>query len=168
MKDIVTYINEVSKGLVQKAYNKATGAQKNRIKALYKEIYGSDVAKSDVSNIKFVLDNKGDREDYYGIYTDNDLIDIVKEELSYWNQNILDKIKEVHINADFSSSGESVSINIDNKKYWYEGDYGDEDDNEVYSIYTTSNIKAYNKKNLDGYDTFRTFIARIYKEKYNK
>ena len=28
MKDIVTYINEVSKGLVQRAYNKASGAQK--------------------------------------------------------------------------------------------------------------------------------------------
>ena len=78
MKDIVTYINEVSKGLVQKAYNKATGAQKNRIKALYKEIYGSDITKSDISNIKFILDNKDDREDYYGIYTDNDLIDAVK------------------------------------------------------------------------------------------
>lgn len=168
MKDIVTYINEVSKGLVQKAYNKATGAQKNRIKALYKEIYGSDITKSDISNIKFILDNKDDREDYYGIYTDNDLIDAVKEQLSRWNQNVLDEIKEVHINADFSSSGESVSINIDNKNYWYEGDYGDENEYGVYSIYTTSNIKAYNKKNLDGYDTFSTFIAYLYKETYNK
>ena len=34
MKDITTYINEVSKGLAQRAYNKATGAQKNRIKKL--------------------------------------------------------------------------------------------------------------------------------------
>ena len=88
--------------------------------------------------------------------------------MSRWNQNVLDEIKEVHINADFSSSGESVSINIDNKNYWYEGDYGDENEYGVYSIYTTSNIKAYNKKNLDGYDTFSTFIAYLYKETYNK
>ena len=166
MKDIITYINEVSKGLVQRAYNKATGAQKNRIKKLYKEIYGSDVTKSDVSHIKFILDNKGSRKDYYGIYTDNGLIDITKRELSYWNQTILDKIEEVHINADFYESGESVYIDIDNKNYWYEGDYGDADVNGVFSIYTTSNIKEFNKKERDGYDVFKTFIAYIYKEKY--
>ena len=82
MKDIVTYINEVSKGLVQKAYNKATGAQKNRIKKLYKEIYGDDIEKSDVSHIKFSFFDDAKDED---IFSEED----IKEAFSWWDQETL-------------------------------------------------------------------------------
>lgn len=52
MKDIVTYINEVSKELAQRTYNKATGAQKNRIKKLYKAAHGEDLDTAD--NVKLI------------------------------------------------------------------------------------------------------------------
>ena len=56
MKDIVTYINEVSKELAQRAYKKAKGAQKNRIKKLYKEIHGKDISIKDPEVGKFAYD----------------------------------------------------------------------------------------------------------------
>jgi len=52
MKDITTYINEVSKELAQRAYDKATGAQKNRIKKGYKVAHGEDLDTTD--NVKLI------------------------------------------------------------------------------------------------------------------
>lgn len=58
MKHLTQYINEVSKELAQRAYNKATGAQKNRIKKSYKEIYGDNLDTDDkVKLIKGTWEN---------------------------------------------------------------------------------------------------------------
>ena len=100
MKDIVTYINEVSKGLVQRAYNKATGAQKNRLKKLYKEIYGDDIEKSDVSHIKF---NFYDDAKYEDIFTHDE----IKEAFSLWDQETLNKINNISIYYSYDHSGNS-------------------------------------------------------------
>ena len=42
MKNLIEYINEVSRDLVFRAYNKASGVQKKRIKKLYNELYDAD------------------------------------------------------------------------------------------------------------------------------
>lgn len=93
MKDIVTYINEVSKKLVKRAYDKAEGAQKNRIKRLYKAVYDDEIDK-DIS-YKFSIEQfeKLAKENGNGIYV------IYKDHLSCdaWvmfavkNNNIEDK-----------------------------------------------------------------------------
>ncbi len=167
MKDIVTYINEVSKGLVQRAYNKATGAQKNRLKKLYKEIYGSDVAKSDVSHIKFDVTPSEYRVDYYGIYTDNELLRILKTEFSKWSIDILNNIKKIDLSCSHRKYSEEVTITIDDKRYWYSADYDEDSNKEVFPIFIDdSNLKNFNHKKFDGYDTIPLFIAKIYKEVY--
>ena len=106
MKDITTYINEVSKALAQRAYNKATGAQKNRIKTLYKEIYGGDVTKSDVSHIKFD----------YKLYSDMSISkDDIEDEFKRWNQQSLDGIKKIDIKTSNNGNGVYISIKIDGR-----------------------------------------------------
>ena len=102
MKDITTYINEVSKGLVQRAYNKATGAQKNRIKKLYKEIYGGDINKKDVSEIDFFVDNEElERYELYDWTIDEDR---VKECFENWDQTISNTIERVKLYFEIETS----------------------------------------------------------------
>lgn len=159
MKDIVTYINEVSKDLVQRAYNKATGAQKNRIKKLYKEIYGDDVTKSDVSHIKFEFydDAKGG-----DIFSEDD----IKEAFSWWDQETLNKINNISIyysydhegNASFTQAGE-FEIVIDKNSYKMEYEYDRYDNAKI----LLSSLKS---KDPDTADIF-IYIAQLYKEKYS-
>ena len=131
MKDIVTYINEVSKGLAQRAYNKATGAQKNRIKKLYKEIYGDDVEKSDVSNINFNIDiNKYDNDSY---------LSMVKSIFSMWSQTAIDSIKNVSISNNGMWGKYTVTIKIDNNEYYLEFE---EDKSDGYLYVTDTNVKG--------------------------
>ena len=160
MKDITTYINEVSKGLVQRAYNKATGAQKNRIKKLYKEIYGDDIEKSDVSHIKFnFFDDAKDSDQF----SEND----IKDAFSWWDQETLNKINNISIyysydhegNSSFIQTGE-FEIVIDRKSYKMEYEYDRYDNGKIIS----SSLKS---KDPDTVDIF-FYIAELYKEKYNK
>lgn len=160
MKDIVTYINEVSKGLVQKAYNKATGAQKNRIKKLYKEIYGDDIEKSDVSHIKFSFFDDAKDED---IFSEED----IKEAFSWWDQETLNKINNISIYYSYDHSGSSTftqtgsfEIVIDSKSYNLEYEYDRYDNGKILS----SSLRS---KNPDTADIF-FYIAQLYKEKYKK
>jgi hypothetical protein len=159
MKDIVTFINEVSKGLAQRAYNKATGAQKNRIKKLYKEIYGDDVTKSDVSHIEFDFYDDAKYED---IFTHDE----IKEAFSLWDQETLNKINNISIyysyehegNSSFIQTG-SFEIVIDGKSYKMEYEYKYD-----YGKILSSSLKS---KDPDTADIF-IYIAQLYKEKYSK
>ena len=164
MKDIITYINEVSKGLAQRAYNKATGAQKNRIKKLYKEIYGDDVEKSDVSNINFNIDiNKYDNDSY---------LRMVKSIFSKWSQTAIDSIKKVSINGDGVWGKYTVTIKIDNNEYYlvFEKEYDD------YLYVTDTNVKGIEDNKCVGHsnedrpysDSIIILLANIYKNIYKK
>jgi len=159
MKDIVTYINEVSKGLAQRAYNKASGAQKNRLKKLYKEIYGSDISESDVSHIKFVFNNQ-ELVDAYGGEEE------IKAAFTMWPQNILDNIHKIEFDYDYDASPSysdneyndaEFSITIDGKKYYEEYQYSNKGD----KIIDSSLSYKHNEANLF------EFIANLYKEKYS-
>ena len=158
MKDIITYINEVSKGLVQRAYNKAIGAQKNRLKKLYKEIYGDDVTKSDVSHIEFDFYDDAKYED---IFTHDE----IKEAFSMWDQETLNKINNISIyysyehegNSSFIQTG-SFEIVIDGKSYKMEYEYKYD-----YGKILSSSLKS---KDPDTADIF-IYIAQLYKEKYS-
>ena len=158
MKDIVTYINEVSKSLVQRAYNKAIGAQKNRLKKLYKEIYGDDVTKSDVSHIEFDFYDDAKYED---IFTHDE----IKEAFSMWDQETLNKINNISIyysyehegNSSFIQTG-SFEIVIDGKSYKMEYEYKYD-----YGKILSSSLKS---KDPDTADIF-IYIAQLYKEKYS-
>ena len=158
MKDIITYINEVSKGLVQRAYNKASSAQKNRLKKLYKEIYGDDIEKSDVSHIKF---NFFDDAKYEDVFTHDD----IKEAFSWWDQETLNKINNISIyysyehegNSSFTQTGE-FEIVIDRKHYKMEYEYEYD-----YAKILSSSLK---NKDTDTTNIF-VYIAQLYKEKYS-
>lgn len=158
MKDITTYINEVSKGLVQRAYHKATGAQKNRIKKLYKEIYGDDIEKSDVSHIKFKFYNDANDTD---VFTHDD----IKNAFSWWDQETLNKINNISIdywydhegNSSFTQTG-GFEIVIDNKSYQMGYVYDKYDNGKILS----TSLKS---KDTDTTDIF-FYIAELYKEKY--
>ena len=159
MKDIITYINEVSKVLAQRAYNKATGAQKNRIKKLYKEIYGEDVEKSDVSHIKF---NFFDDAKNGNIFSKED----ITRAFSWWDQETLNKINNISIyysydhegNASFTQAGE-FEIVIDKNSYKMEYEYNRYDNAKILS----SSLKS---KDPDTANIF-VYIAQLYKEKYS-
>jgi len=158
MKDIVTFINEVSKELAQRAYNKAIGAQKNRLKKLYKEIYGDDVTKSDISHIEFDFYDDAKYED---IFTHDE----IKEAFSMWDQETLNKINNISIyysyehegNSSFIQTG-SFEIVIDGKSYKMEYEYKYD-----YGKILSSSLKS---KDPDTADIF-IYIAQLYKEKYS-
>ena len=155
MKDIVTYINEVSKGLVQRAYNKASGAQKNRLKKLYKEIYGDDVTKGDISKIDFDINTNG-------ILDDDDL----KNEFKRWSQDVLDKINHIEIEYEDEGTGASYGnnfeakwrINIDGSEYYEEYSYDSDGNVKIKECYP-----EYEHESPDIWE----FIAMLYKEKYS-
>jgi len=164
MKDITTYINEVSKELAQRAYDKATGAQKNRIKKLYKEIYGDDVEKSDVSNINFDIDiNKYDNDSY---------LSMVKSIFSKWSQTAIDSIKKVSITNNGMWGNYSVTIKIDNKEYYLEF----EEEYDGYLYVTDTNVKGIEDDTRVGHsnedrpysDSIIILLANIYKNIYKK
>ena len=164
MKDIVTYINEVSKGLAQRAYNKATGAQKNRIKKLYKEICGDDIEKSDVSNINFNIDiNKYDNDIY---------LSMVKSIFSKWSQTAIDSIKNVSITNNGMWGKYTITIKIDNNEYYLE--FKEEYDGYLYVIDT--NVKGIKDDKRVGHsnedrpylDSIIILLANIYKNVYKK
>ena len=143
MKDITTYINEVSKGLAQRAYNKATGAQKNRIKKLYKEIYGDDVTKSNISHIKFD----------YELYSDMSISkNEIENEFKRWNQLSLDGLKKIDIKTSNTGNGVFISIKIDDEVFEVSTEY---DEDKVMKIFNynkdnkieVDNLKALYKKN---------------------
>ena len=111
-------INEVSKGLVQRAYKKATGAQKNRIKKLYKEIYGDDITKGDVSHIKFNVHSQFQDE--------NEIINLFK----YWDQDTLDNISKIDVDEyDDGENTYNLDITIDGKTYYANIELDDEEGN---------------------------------------
>ena len=158
MKDIVTYINEVSRELAKNAYNKATGAQKNRLKKLYKEIYGDDVTKSDISHIKFSF--SGDAK-YQELFTYDD----IKDAFALWDQETLNKIHNISFYYEYDRSGRAtfmktgrMEIAIDKKSYSLEWD---RDENRSYKILSSS----LENKDPDTMDIY-TYIAELYKEKY--
>lgn len=164
MKDIVTYINEVSKGLAQRAYNKATGAQKNRIKKLYKEIYGDDIEKSDVSNINFNIDIDEYDNDRY--------LSMVKSIFTKWSQTAIDSIKNVSINSNGMWGKYTVTIKIDNNEYYLE--FKKEYDGYLYV--TNTNVKGIKDDECVGHsnedrpywDSITILLANIYKNIYKK
>ena len=158
MKDIVIYINEVSKGLAQRAYNKATGAQKNRIKKLYKEIYGTDVNKSDISKIKFNIDD---------IHRKNDVR--ILDNFKLWDQDLLDNIKKIEGNIDkeeyyYDNSKIfelTITFNDDSEKnYWANWEYKDNHDFDSDYKLRKTNINGLNNSY---YAEWESFIGMIYK-----
>lgn len=162
-------VNEVSHAFVQRAYNKASGAQKNRIKKLYQKIYGKDVSKSDISHIKFTVDKNKQGEITYHIDEK-----YLADWFIYLSQDIVDKIKTVTLTS--SSYGGwrdndncKIVINIDNKKYyaefdWSNGNSGMDKYEEMGCELTDTNIKQLEKE-FDGngeylFDTFMHYILR--------
>jgi hypothetical protein len=162
MKDIVIYINEVSKGLVQRAYNKASGAQKNRFKKLYKEIYGDDVEKSDVSKINFNID--------IDEYDNDSYLSMVKSIFSKWSQTAINSIKKVSINSDGMWGEYTVTIKIDNNEYYLEF----EKEHDGYLYVTDTNVKGIKDNKRVGHsnedrpysDSIIILLANIYKNIY--
>jgi len=163
MKDIVIYINEVSKGLVQRAYNKASGAQKNRFKKLYKEIYGDDVEKSDISKINFNIDiNKYDNDRY---------LSMVKNIFTEWSQTAIDSIKKVSISNNGMWGKYTVTIKIDNNEYYLEFE---EDKYDGYLYVIDTNVKGIKDGKRVGHynedrpysDSIIILLANIYKNIY--
>ena len=156
MKDLKEYlqINEVSRALVKKAFDKATGAQKNRIKKLYKEIYNDDLEKSDIShiNFSFLRDAKGG--DIFGE-------DEIKEAFSYWSQKVIDKIDNITIDYWYSrepgTGHGGFEITIDGESYKMEVEY---EGSEVTILKT-----SLKNKDADTADIF-FYIAELYKEEY--
>lgn len=174
MKSITEFINEamvneVSHAFVQRAYNKASGAQKNRIKKLYQKIYGKDVSKSDTSHIKFILD-KNKQGDLTYEMDERDLADW----FIYVPQDIIDKIKTVELTSEsyggyYGNDYCKIVLKIDNKKYyaefdWSNGNSGMEEYDEMGCELTDTNIKQLEKE-FDGngeylFDTFMHYILR--------
>lgn len=157
MKNLKEYlqINEVSRALAKNAFDKATGAQKNRIKKLYKEIYNDDLEKSDISHINFTFLGDAEGGEIFGE-------DEIKEAFSHWSQEVIDKIDNITIDYWYSREPGIIShggfeIRIDGKSYEMEVEYeGDE-----ITILETS-LK---NKDTDTADIF-FYIAELYKEKY--
>lgn len=152
MKDITTYINEVSKGLAQRAYNKATGAQKNRIKKLYKEIYGDDVTKSNISHIKFD----------YELYSDMSISkNEIENEFKRWNQLSLDGLKKIDIKTSNTGNGVFISIKIDDEVFEVSTEY--DEDNDIFEV-TSSNVEGIDRRDEIWAPNFiEEVIATIYK-----
>lgn len=171
MKSIVEFINEaivneVSHGLAQRAYNKASGAQKNRIKKLYKEIYGKDVNENDVSHIQFNVP-KDEQASIYGSTDESELAYC----FTYLRQDIADKIKEVTLtSSDLHNDKYEITLDIDDKSYyavfdWSAGNSGEDKYNELGCELTNTNIKSL-KKEFDGNGDLliHTFISYIIKD----
>lgn len=154
MKSISDYINEaiineVSHGLAQRAYNKASGAQKNRIKKLYKELYGKDVSKGDTSHITFNVPKDKN------FYDENE--SRMAKRFEYLSQNVLDKIKEVTVTSNVSGEYNEncvIDIEIDGHSYyaetnWSEDNSGKDKYGDMGCELTDTNIKSM-KKDFDG------------------
>lgn len=174
MKSITQFINEamvneVSHGFAQRAWKKASGAQKNRIAKLYKKIYGKDVSKGDTSHITF---NVPKDKNFYG----HDESTIAKM-FSYFNQDVLDKIKEVTVTSDITGSNNencSITVEIDGHSYYAETDWSE--DNSGADLYgqmgcelTDTNIESMeNDFDGDGENLLDTVIYYIGQDLENK
>lgn len=160
MKNISEYIiNEVSKGLAQKAYNKATGAQKNRLKKLYKEIYGDDVEKTTLDKIKF------DFKLYADAFGGSSWELTIKNCFKEWPQHIIDKIKTIKVYTSNTRSETKIEIIIDNDKYW--ASFSDEDD-ILYVTNTNINNDDFKNEDIYGPHIFSVIIATIYESYYKE
>lgn len=158
------YLTEISHQLAQSAYNKAKGAQKNKIKKLYQELYGKDVSKSDTSHIKFTVDKNKQSELTYNI----DERDLAKW-FTYISQGIVDKIKTVTLTSSDYNNNYEIVLSVDNKKYYAEFDWsaGNSGMDEYYQMgceLVDTNIKQLEKE-FDGdgeylFDTFMHYILR--------
>jgi len=149
MKDIVTYINEVSKGLVQRAYNKATGAQKNRIKKLYKEIYDDDVTKSDISHIDFEIEATYEYEQEQ----------MIKRGFKQWPQDMLDKIDKVYVEVSDDDEDElEYTIYINDNGPW-RCSWKLKNNSDDFYFYNSNFIS---KKKAGNYPNVELIIAYIY------
>ena len=156
MKDLKEYlqINEVSRTLAKNAFDKATGAQKNRIKKLYKEIYNDNLEESDIShiNFKFLRDAKGGN-----VFEEDE----IKKAFSYWSQKVIDKINNITIDYWYSrepgTGHGGFEIIIDDESYKMEVEY----EGSKVTILETS-LK---NKDADTADIF-FYIAELYKEEY--
>lgn len=157
MKDITIYINEVSKGLAQKAYNKATGAQKNRLKKLYKEIYGDDIEKTTVDNIKF------DFKLYADAFSDSSYESTVKNCFKKWPQHVIDKIKTIKVYTSDTRSETKIDIIIDDDSYW--ASFGGDDD-ILYVTRTNINNDDFENEDIYAPHIFSIMIATIYDSYY--
>ena len=152
MKSLIEFINEaivneVSHGLAQRAWKKASGAQKNRIEKLYKELYGKDVSKGDTSHIRFNIPEDEQRSEVTYNVDESDLARM----FSYFDQDVLDKIKEVTL----SSKGDEVvyiAVKINGKTYYAETDWSgayQDDYGQMSCELTDTNIESM-KKDFDG------------------